>query len=277
MNRLLLIDGSNLLFQMFYGMPSRILSKDGKPIQGVLGFIGALKKIITSTDPTHICVLFDGEHENKRTQLLEDYKKNRMDYGLLPEEETPFSQLESIYSALTFMHIPYVELTDYETDDYIASYVKKYASTMQIIISSWDSDYFSLIQPNVSIYRYRGKKSYFCDVDYIKKTYKISPTQYIFYKSLIGDSSDNIKGIPKIGPVSASKIVNAYSSISDLYAHLKECPFHNHLEGYQERLLLNEQIISFYILDTLPFSLEELFLPLCPLTTLEVLKHLDLL
>lgn len=277
MQKLLLVDGSNLLFQMFYGMPSRITNKNGKPIQGVLGFIGALRKIIAATNPTHLCVLFDGEHENERKQLLGSYKENRIDYTLIPSEETPFSQLEDIYTALCFMQIPYKELTDYETDDYIASFVKKYQQTMQIVISSWDSDYFSLINSNVSIYRYRGKKSYFCDVEYLKKNYNIGPQQYIFYKSLIGDSADNIKGVPKIGPVSASKIVNAFVSISDLYRRLQECPLQRYLEGYQERLLLNQQLISFYILEELPFTLQELVYISCSFTTQEVLKQIDLI
>ena len=91
MNRFLIVDGSNLLFQMFYGMPSRIVNKRGKAIQGTLGFVGALLKIIRRVEPTHITVLFDGEHENGRSELNADYKANRVDYSLVPEEETPFS------------------------------------------------------------------------------------------------------------------------------------------------------------------------------------------
>ena len=81
MNRLLIIDGSNLLFQMFFGMPARIVNEQGKAIQGTLGFVGALLKIIRRTEPTHIVVLFDGEHENERSTLDSDYKANRVDYA----------------------------------------------------------------------------------------------------------------------------------------------------------------------------------------------------
>ena len=80
MNRFLIVDGSNLLFQMFFGMPARIVNEQGKPIQGTLGFIGALLKIIRKTEPTHIVILFDGEHENGRLALDSDYKANRADY-----------------------------------------------------------------------------------------------------------------------------------------------------------------------------------------------------
>ena len=99
-NRLLIVDGSNLLFQMFYGMPTRIVNSQGKPIHGTLGFIGALLKIIRRIEPTHLAVLFDGEHENVRAAIQPAYKANRTDYSKMPEEETPFSQLPDIYAAL---------------------------------------------------------------------------------------------------------------------------------------------------------------------------------
>ena len=73
MDRLLIIDGSNLLFQMFYGMPARIVNREGKAIQGTLGFVGAAIKMIGMTQPTHLVVLFDGEHPNSRTELLAEY------------------------------------------------------------------------------------------------------------------------------------------------------------------------------------------------------------
>ena len=74
MNRFLIVNGSNLLFQMFYGMPSRVVDKQRKAIQGTLGFVGALLKIIRRVEPTHITVLFDGEHENDRSELNVEYK-----------------------------------------------------------------------------------------------------------------------------------------------------------------------------------------------------------
>ncbi|MDE6407691.1 MAG: hypothetical protein K2K48_04300 [Anaeroplasmataceae bacterium] len=258
MERLLLVDGSNLLFQMFYGMPSRITNKEGKPIQGILGFVGALRKIITATHPTHICVLFDGEHENPRSILYEEYKSNRIDYSSMPLEDTPFSQLPEIYKALDCLKISYKELTDYETDDYIATYTKLYQSQMEIVISSWDSDYFSLIGDKVKIYRYRGKNSYFCDIQYLNDKLHITPNKYIFYKSLVGDSADNIKGVHKVGPVTATKIVNSYSSIEELYNHIDSCRYQNLLKDAKEQLLLNEKLISFHILNSLPFSVEDL-------------------
>ncbi|MDE7222979.1 MAG: hypothetical protein K2O34_04265 [Acetatifactor sp.] len=121
--KLLLVDGHNLLFQMFYGMPARIVNREGKAIQGTLGFVGALLKIIRRVQPSHVAVIFDGEHENRRRDILEDYKANRPDYSQVPEEENPFSQLPDVYRALQYLGIPYWETEEYETDDEIAAYV----------------------------------------------------------------------------------------------------------------------------------------------------------
>ena len=90
---------------MFFGMPARIVNRQGKAIHATMGFVGALNKMIRLTSPTHIAVLFDGEHENERTALNADYKANRIDYGALPEEECPFTQLPDIYAALDYIHI----------------------------------------------------------------------------------------------------------------------------------------------------------------------------
>ena len=84
MDKLLLVDGSNLLFQMFFGMPARIFNRNKKAVHGTIGFVGALLKIMRFVKPTHVAVLFDGEHENARAALDCDYKANR------PKRKTPF-------------------------------------------------------------------------------------------------------------------------------------------------------------------------------------------
>lgn len=109
-----------MLFQMFYGMPSRIIIADGKAIQGTLGFVGALLKIIRMTNPTHVVALFDGEHENYRAELNSEYKSNRIDYSQVADEGSPFSQLDDVYLSLDFLNVKHTEITEFETDDVIA-------------------------------------------------------------------------------------------------------------------------------------------------------------
>lgn len=174
MNRFLIVDGSNLLFQMFFGMPARIVNDQGKAIFGTLGFVGALLKIIRKVSPTHIVVLFDGQHENERSGLDPDYKADRIDYSEVPEEENPFSQIDDVYAALDFMGIRHAETTNCETDDMIAAYALVFGKENEIVISSFDSDFFQLITNQVSVLRYRGEKTVICTPEYIKEKFGIS-------------------------------------------------------------------------------------------------------
>jgi DNA polymerase-1 len=149
MNRILIVDGHNLLFQMFFGMPTKIIGAKGQAIHGVIGFIGALNRLADSCSPTHLVVMFDGEKENPRKDILKEYKANRIDYSEVPEDENPFTQLPIIYEALDYMGIKHAETTDCETDDVIAAYAMRYGKADEVVISSFDSDYFQLITDKV--------------------------------------------------------------------------------------------------------------------------------
>lgn len=279
MNTLLIIDGSNLLFQMFFGMPARIINKDGKAIQGTLGFVGALLKIIRMTEPTHIVALFDGEHENDRAELNADYKANRVDYSETPEDETPFSQLPDIYTALDFLGIRHIETTDCETDDVVAGYALSLGEKMQIVISSFDSDFFQLITDNVSILRYRGEKTVICNTEYIQNKLGILPSQYADFKSLTGDSSDNIKGADKVGPKTAAQLIDQFGNLENVLAGADEIVKPSVRESIQrntDRLRTNYRLINLDNRACLPFEIEELEYRYSGITTTEVLKGIGL-
>ena len=212
-NKLLIVDGHNLLFQMFFGMPSRIINKDGKAIQGTLGFVGAILKIIRMINPTHTVVVFDGESQNPRKELDVNYKANRVDYSTVPDEENPFSQLDDIYKALDFLKISHFETTVCETDDVIAAYAFKYGNDNEIFISSFDSDFFQLINKNVKVLRYRGDNSVIYDTNLFFEKFNIIPNQYADFKALTGDTADNIKGADKIGPKTAAALLNRFGDL----------------------------------------------------------------
>jgi len=218
--KLLLIDGHNLLFQMFYGMPSRIVNAEGKAIHGVIGFIGALRKIIDTIKPDFCFALFDSENCGSRREVDTDYKANRIDYSAVPEEKNPFSQLEYVYRALEYCNIPYAEAQGCETDDLIASYANNFDG--EIVISSFDSDYFQLINDRVKVLRYRGKNSVLYDTDKIIERYGVSPAAFADFKALAGDPSDNIKGTAGIWKVTAAKLINKFGSVPNILHILKE-------------------------------------------------------
>lgn len=277
--RLLIIDGHNLLFQMFFGMPSRIVNKDGKAIQGTLGFIGALIKIIKKIEPTHMVVLFDGQHENERIELLADYKANRTDFSTVPDEENPFSQLHDIYMALDFMGIKHTEILEMETDDMIASYVRLYGQHIKMIISSFDSDFFQLISNNVSVLRYRGDNTVICDREYIQNKFGISPERYIDFKSLTGDASDNIKGAEKVGVKTASELINQFDSLENIILkseQIRKPSIQKSISTNAERLRNNYKLIKLNDIQKSPFALEELEYTYTGISTNEVLCGIGL-
>ena len=254
----MLVDGSNLLFQMFYGMPARITGKQGKPIQGTLGFVGALLKVIRNCRPTHVAVLFDGESHNPRTELDESYKANRQDYSQMPEEETPFSQLPDIYSALDHLGICHAETTDCETDDWMASYAFSLGKTHKLTIMSQDSDFFQLITENVRILRYRGDRSVLCDPAYIRQKLGIDPEQYADFKSLTGDTADNIRGAYKIGPKTAAALMEQFGSLEVLLENangIKKPSVRSAVQEDADRLRQNYRLIKLTGSCSLPFSL----------------------
>ena len=277
---LLLVDGHNLLFQMFYGMPSRIVNADGKAIQGTLGFVGALIRMIKLTEPSHIAVLFDGEHENPRTGLLPEYKANRPDYAAMPEEDTPFSQLPDICRALDFMGISHTECTETEADDVIAAYARTWSAESEVVIASWDSDFFQLISEKVSILRYRGKNTTLCTPGWLREKYGISPSQYADFKSLTGDAADNIRGAEKIGPKTAAKLLLQFGSLERILEHIPEIgrpSWQEALGRDAERLRLNYRLIHLGEDAPLPFSQKQIaYSPKNVLSSTEVLKGIHL-
>ena len=279
MRRLLLVDGMNLLFQMFYGMPARIVNSDGKAIQGTLGFVGALLKILRATEPSHALVIFDGECENERRDIDKDYKANRPDYSQMPENELPFSQLPDVYAALDLLGIRYFETIACETDDVIASYAYKYGEEHDIVISSQDSDFFQLISERMSVLRYRGDASVICTPDYIREKLGIEPALYADYKSLTGDSADNIKGAEKVGAKTAAALVNEFGSLENIIARaeqIKKPSVRESVKRDEERLLKNYALIRLSDKAPIPFELEKLEYSYSGITTTEVLRGIGL-
>ena len=258
---ILLVDGSNLLFQMFYGMPAQIMGRQGRPIQGTLGFIGGLLKVIRRLQPTHVAVLFDGECENTRGQLDENYKANREDFSQMPEEQIPFSQLPDIYAALDKLCICHRETENCEVDDWMAAYALNLGARHKLTIMSQDSDFFQLITENVTVLRYRGDNSVLCNPAYIREKLGIEPFQYADFKTLTGDTADNIRGADKIGPKTAAALMAQFGSLEALLADsdaVQKPSIRASVQANAERLRLNYRLIRLDGKCQVPFSLEEM-------------------
>jgi DNA polymerase-1 len=258
---LLLVDGMNLWFQMFCGMPSRILNPQGKAIQGVMGFTGAMLKIIRMTEPTHVLAVFDGQHHNPRTDMDSEYKANRLDYSDVPEEQNPFIQLPDAFSVLDIMGVRWYETKVHEADDVIASYVHRYRDDMEITICSHDSDFYQLITSSVRILRYRGENSTFMDETALMEKHGITGSQYVDFKSLTGDHADNIRGVEGIGPKTASRLMRDYGTLDNLlqnYMNDRSNRIKVLMNIGKDRLPLNRSLITMKKDIPIPVELDEL-------------------
>ena len=279
MDKLLIIDGSNLLFQIFFGMPARIVNSQGKAIQGTLGFVGALLKIIRKVEPTHIVVVFDGEHENHRCEIDADYKANRIDYSTVNEEENPFSQLPDVYKALDYLGINYIETTNCEADDMITSYALSFCDDTNIVISSFDSDFFQLISEHISVLRYRGEKTTICSSQYIMDKYGVYPDQYAYFKSLVGDTADNIKGAEKIGIKTAASLLRAFGTLENIINNVEnidKSSIKKSIVENTDRIRKNYELIKLEKNQLLPYDKCDLELLNINKTTTEVLKEIGI-
>lgn len=279
MSRLLIVDGSNLLFQMFFGMPARIFDREGRAIQGTLGFVGALLKIIRMVEPTHIAVIFDGQNENERTVIDPDYKADRPDLSEVPIEENPFSQLDDVCAALDYLGIKHAESDACEADDVIAGYALTFGSDTDIVISSFDSDFFQLITDKVRALRYRGEKTVICDTQYIREKLGIEPERYADHKSLTGDNADNIKGAKGIGVRTAAALINEFGSLENIIInaqHIKKPTVRRSVIENSARLMKNYRLIKLENTAKLPFGIDELEYQYSGITTTEVLRGIGL-
>lgn len=277
--KLLIIDGSNLLFQMFYGMPARITGKNGRLIHGTVGFVGAMLKMIRMIGPTHLAVLFDGETANPRAELDSDYKANRPVFSDVQEEETPFSQLPDIYEALDHLGIAHGETDGCEFDDWAAAYALRCGENDEVVIASSDSDFFQLITDRVSILRYRGDRSLLCTPDWFREKFSIEPCQYACFKALTGDSSDNIKGAPKVGPKTAAALLQQFGSLENILARpekIARSSVRASVTENADRLRLNKKLILLDGKTELPFPAEKLAFTYAGQTTREILTALGL-
>ncbi len=241
----LLIDGHNLLFRMFYGIPSSIKNTRGREIKGLIGFIGSIKKLVAEFKPYSVAVIFDSEtSKNNNEKIDKTYKANRKDYSNINENHNPFSQLFMIKRALEYLNICHLEVENNEADDYIASIINNEKfNCFEFIITSTDSDFIQLINKHVFLLVSRGKHSILYNEEIIKKKYNIHPKQYISFKSLTGDVCDNIQGVKGIGQVTAANILK-YGDINNFVRNSGNTKLVKLIVNNLNKISVNEKLIT---------------------------------
>lgn len=223
MKRLVLIDGKSVFYRGYYAMGALSLP-DGTPTGGVYGFAAIAMEIVKKLDPTKVIVAWDSPSStSKRRALFKDYKAGRVKPG-----EDFYTQIPLLKELVADLGWAFVEVENYEADDIIGAFSREAddAGDWETYIISSDLDMLQIVDDNTHMWRIlKGFTNIEkIDIPEIEAKYGIKKSQFLDLKSLKGDSSDNIPGVPGIGEKTAAKLLNDFGSLDGVYEHLAEIP-----------------------------------------------------
>ena len=220
-SKVLLVDGHSLAFRAFYGYPYESFSTStGQHTNAVFGFITLFLSVVRSEQPRRIGVAFDRARTTFRTKEYADYKANR---GATPEEFK--GQVELIKDFLDALGIHHVDLDDYEADDIIATWTHQARSKdEEVLISTGDRDSFQLVTDHVTVlYPGRDEMQRMTPAA-IEAKYGVGPSRYPELAALVGETSDNLPGVPGVGPKTAAKWLTQFDGLENLLQRAVQVP-----------------------------------------------------
>lgn len=209
---LMLIDGYGFVFRAYHSLPP-LTRPDGTPVGAVYGFTNMLIKLLDSSTVDYIAVVFDSGRKSFRNDLYADYKANRPEApaDLIPQ----FPLVRDVTSAL---NLATLELEGYEADDLIATYARQaVAQQMDVTIVSSDKDLMQLIGDSIRMYD--PMKSRAIGVKEVEEKFGVTPDKVLDVLALMGDSSDNIPGVPGIGPKTAAELIHSFGDLDGILAN----------------------------------------------------------
>lgn len=244
MSRLLVVDGNSIMNRAFYGIMGNkmLMTKDGTYTNAVYGFLAIIFKVIDDLKPEYMAVAFDLKAPTARHKMYEGYKANR--HGM-PDELA--AQMPIIKDVLRAMNITIIEKEGYEADDVLGTLAKiGEADGVEVTILSGDRDTFQLATDKVTIRipRTKAGKTEEDDFDRSKviETYGVEPKQLIEVKGLMGDTSDNIPGVPGVGEKTALNLIKEYKTIENLYKCLEDGTATSVKGKMKEKIVENKEL-----------------------------------
>ena len=225
MEKVLLIDGNSIMNRAFYGiMGNKMLTtKDGHYTNAIYGFLSIMFKNMEEVEPTYMLIAFDSKTAaDTRKKMYEGYKKHRHS---MPNELA--EQMPIIKEILTAMNIKVIEMPDYEGDDILGTLAKRFAhKDKDVYILSGDRDLFQLIEDHITVRIPRTKmgktETEIYTKEKVEEEYGLEPIDLIEVKALMGDSSDEIPGVPNVGPKTGTSLIKQFKTIANLYKALHE-------------------------------------------------------
>ncbi len=210
-----LVDGSSYLYRAFHALPP-LSNSAGQPTGAVYGVLNMLNKLLKEHQPEHVAVVFDAKGKSFRDELFADYKANRPP---MPDELR--EQVKPLLAAIGAMGLPLLRMEGVEADDVIGTLVRQAtAKGMRCLVSTGDKDMAQLVVDKTTLVN--TMTGQVLDPAGVKEKFDVNPDQIIDYLALVGDSSDNIPGVPKVGPKTAAKWLNQYGSLDAIISHAAE-------------------------------------------------------
>ena len=209
---LVLVDGSSYLYRAFHALPPFTNSR-GEPTGAVLGVVNMLLKFLREQEPARIAVVFDAPGPTFRDALFAQYKAHRP-----PMPDDLRAQVEPLLDTVRALGLPLLRHSGVEADDVIGTLARRAAeSGLSVLISTGDKDMAQLVNEQITLVNTMTNSS--LDRAGVKLKFDVYPEQIVDYLALVGDSSDNIPGVPKVGPKTAAKWLNEYRTLDNLLAH----------------------------------------------------------
>ena len=244
--KIVLIDGHSIINRAFYGVPD-LTNKDGLHTNGIFGFVNILFKILEEEKPDYLTVAFDVHHPTFRHEMFKEYKGTRKG---MPQEL--HEQVPVLKELLTAMGIQIMELPGYEADDLLGTVANRSeAKGMDVLVVSGDRDLLQIVTDHIRVCipkTKRGTTEY--EMYYTKdvqEKYGLLPKQIIELKALMGDSSDNIPGVPGIGEKTATAILQQFENVENAHAHLEEIKpkrAKENLEAHYDMALMSKKLAT---------------------------------
>jgi len=217
---LLLFDGNALIHRAFHALPPLTQSKTGELVNAVYGFASTLLKVLADFQPTHWAIAFDRPTPTFRHEMFEEYKAQR---PATPDELK--SQIKRVHQLVEAFHIPVFEIDGFEADDVLGTLSKQADEQgVETIIVTGDNDMLQAVLPRVKTLAPRRTftDTVLYDEEAVEQKYGIKPEQLPDFKALVGDASDNIPGVPGVGPKTATGLLQQYGSLQGIYDHIED-------------------------------------------------------
>ena len=259
MGKLVLIDGHSILNRAFYGVPD-LTNSEGLHTNAVYGFLNILFKILDEEQPDYLTVAFDVHAPTFRHKMYDAYKGTRK-----PMAEELRQQVPLMKEMLTAMGVTIVEKEGYEADDLLGTIAKQSeAQGLEVSIVSGDRDLLQLASDHIKIRIPKTKRTGTEIEDYLAKDvvekYQVTPLQFIDVKALMGDSADNIPGVPGIGEKTATALIVSYGSIENAHDHLEEIKPNRakqNLSEHYDMAQMSKELATIEIHAPIEYSLED--------------------